>query len=237
MIDVINIKEKIKKDSIYLPSNTTYFNDWTKLFVLSAKKYIPWINLHCHIFDITESDRLWCEKHNLSYSSEKTPEFFINQDQKRGYWVNTRFCRIPEIFDDNIAVLALDVDGLIVNPISQKEFRKDLDKDWVAIREKGTGSLGGCLGLTPNGKARHIIKERILNLYNSNKLCWYLDQDLFNELIQENILSTFGMKYVDYHFRKENKIWTGKGNRKFKKGKKGGFPELIDEYKKLLGEV
>jgi hypothetical protein len=233
VLENITIEEKIKKDSIYLPSDTNYFNDWTKLFVLSAKKYVPWINLHCHIFDMTYEDELWCKKYGLSYSSEKTPESLIDHDQKRGYWVNVRFYRIPEIFEDNVSVLALDVDGLVINTICEDEFKKDLNKDWVAIREKGSGSLGGCVGLTANGVARHIIRDKI---FNNNVSEWFLDQQLFNRLINENILSTFNMKYVDYHFRKESKVWTGKGDRKFKKIKKDGFPELIEEYKKLLGE-
>lgn len=233
MLPQLNLTSKINEPSIYLPSDTNYFNLWTKLFVLSAKKHAAWLNLHCHIFDITEADKLWCVKHGISFSSELTPTG-LSDDAKKGYWVNMRFFRIPEIFDDSAPVLALDVDGLIVNDITRDEFIRDLSQDWVAVREKGSGSLGGCVGLAANNNARHVIRNKFYEIFQSNGLNWYVDQELFNNLINEGILKTFGMKYVDYHFRPISKIWTGKGNRKFKKRGKANFPELIENYKLLL---
>lgn len=226
------IEEKISTPSIYIPSDTFYFNEWSKIFIISIKKYVPWINVHCHIFDPTDQDIAWCKKYNVTVSSETTPQEFNTIDRKKGYWVCTRFYRIPEIFSNDVSVLALDSDCLFTKPLTEKEFTKDLSQDWVAIREKGSGCLGGSVGLSAHGSARHLIREEIEKY---DVLKWYLDQTILNHFLNKGSLIPFSMKYIDYHFRSESMIWAGKGNRRHKK-KRGrfGFPELVESYKEIL---
>jgi hypothetical protein len=232
MIQNILINQKINKDSFYIPSNSEYFNLWTKIFILSAKKHAPWINIHCHIFDITKDDIDWLTKNNITFTYEITPKEYQSLEEKKGYWVNVRFCRVTEIFEDCVTVMCLDSDSVIINPISEKEFNKDTTKDWIVVRDKGEGSIGSCVVFTKNSSVRYIVRDRIIAEASKKGFIWYLDQDTFDKLIEEQVLNTFKMKYSDFRCREENKIWTGKGNRKFKKkNKKRRFADVIEEYR------
>lgn len=236
--NLLNIDHKLSGNYFYIACDTIYFNEFGKTLFVSIKKNAPDIKPHYHIFDITDDDKTWCEKNNISYSSEITPNG--DTDFKRGYWVNIRFCRIPEIFSDNSYVMAIDVDSAVINKISLNEFQEDLSTDWVAIRVKGTGALGGCVGFTKNGKGRHLLKDSILNKSKDAGLIWFMDQVVLDELVRDNILKEFTMKYVDYHCNKESKIWTGKGARKYfregvkEKSKKNRFANAIKDLKDLL---
>jgi len=227
----LQIYEKIKKTSFYLPCNSDYFNQWGKIFILSAKQYVPWINIHCHIFDMIEKDKNWCRKHNVTFTEEVTPKQYQTLEEKKGYWVNVRFCRVPEIFNDATTVMCVDADSVVIKEITNKEFIKDTSRDWVVVREKGEGSIGSCVVFSANCPARFIVKERLIQEADKDDFVWYLDQLTFDKLIQEKILSPFSMKYSDYQCREDNKIWTGKGTRKFKKKKKQRrYGNVVEEY-------
>lgn len=226
------ITEKITKTSFYIPCNSEYFNQWAKFFILSAKELVPWIHLHCHIFDMTENDKKWCIKNSITYSYENTPENLKTLDEKKGFWVNVRFCRVPEIFEDNVTVMCVDADSVIVRKIEETEFINDTNYDWVVVREKGEGSIGSCVLFSKNQPARFIVKQRILSKAFQTGFVWYLDQIIFDELLEEKILQPFSMKYSDYQCKEQNKIWTGKGTRKFKKKrKKRRYADIIEDYK------
>jgi len=234
----LNISKKVSGNYFYVSGDTNYFNDFGKALAISANDNASEINLHYHIFDITQDDRVWLEENNISYSSEITPEG--DTDFKKGYWVNVRFCRIPEIFSDGSYVMAIDIDSVVVNEISLAEFQKDLSNDFVAIRTKGVGSLGGCVGFTKNGKGRHILKEQILEQSKNNGFVWFMDQQVLDTLVSKEILKEFSMKYVDYHCNEHSKIWTGKGARKYfrenvkAKSKKNKFANAQQRFQKLL---
>ena len=227
----LQIDKKINKTSFYVPCNSEYFNQWAKVFVLSAKQLVPWINIHCHIFDITEKDKNWCKKHNVTFTEEITPPQYQTIEEKKGYWVNVRFCRVLEIFDDSTTVMCVDADCVVMKEITEEEFIKDTVTDWVVVREKGTGSIGSCVVFSANCPARFIVKERLMAEATKDDFVWYLDQITFDKLIDENILQPFSVKYSDHRCSENNKIWTGKGNRKFKKNnKKRRYSNIVEEY-------
>lgn len=221
----LEIKNKINKAGFYCPSDTTYFNQWTKAFIKSAKIHAPWAHIHVHIFDIKDEDIAWCNANNITYTSEITPVF--ENITNRDYWVNVRFCRIDEIYENNVPVIAIDSDSLFYKDLLEEEFIEDLKEDWVTYRDKGEGSLGSCVGFSPNGNARHILKQRLLQYYNSKFFAWFRDQVELDIMINEKLISKFNMKYSDHKCRPDNTIWTGKGDRK----NKGKFAELTTKYK------
>jgi hypothetical protein len=59
----------IDKKGFYCPSDTVYFNEWTKLFIKSAKIHAPWAHIHVHIFDAIDEDVAWCIKNEVSILS------------------------------------------------------------------------------------------------------------------------------------------------------------------------
>lgn len=216
----------IDKHSFYCSSDSGYFNEWTKLLIASAKKHVPWANFHVHIFDPVESDFTWCKENEVTISHENTPpQYTSNIETKKGYWVNARFYRIPEIFKPEAIVCAIDSDSLFYKNMSQDEFVRKCSKSWVTVREKGTGSVGSGVnfGLDEfRNTFRNILEPSIEKDFK-----WYLDQEILDKCIAESKVNTFGMSFSDYNCRPESYIWTGKGTRKYKHK----FAELANTYR------
>jgi hypothetical protein len=224
----MNFYKKIDKKGFYCSSDTVYFNNWTKLFILSAKQYAPWAHIHVHIFDPTESDYSWCNKNNISISSEITPvQYAETIDTKKGYWVNMRFVRLAELYTDSTLVIAIDSDSLFVKNLSESQFDNDLKTSWVTVRGKPQHSLGSALGFGCDN-FRHIYREKLLE--HKDNLRWFLDQEILDDMLRDNLIEKMNTKYSDFSHNIESYIWTGKGNRKFKQT----FAALAEEYRKGL---
>jgi hypothetical protein len=224
----MNSYQQIDKKGFYCPSDTVYFNNWTKLFILSAKQYAPWAHIHVHIFDSIESDYDWCNKNNISISSEVTPsQYCDNIETKKGYWVNARFIRLPELYFDTTPVIAIDSDSLLIQPLSEYQFDQDLAHSWVTVRGAEDLSLGSAVGFGLDN-VRHIYREKLLEHFNN--LRWFLDQEILDDMLTDSLIGKMNIKYSDFKYSNESYIWSGKGNRKFKKT----FMALAEEYRKGL---
>lgn len=224
----MNSYQQIDQKGFYCSSDTGYFNSWTKLFILSAKQYAPWAHIHVHIFDPVETDFNWCNQHNISISSEITPvQYAETIDTKKGYWVNMRFIRLAEIYSNSTSVIAIDSDSLFVKDLSASQFDNDLEISWVTVRGKPEISLGSAVGFGCDN-VRHIYREKLLE--HKDNLRWFLDQEILDDMIENNLIGKMNTKYSDFSHNIESYIWTGKGVRKFKKA----FTEAAEEYRKRL---
>ena len=214
----------IRKKGFYCPSDTIYFNIWSKRFILSAKKHAPWAHIHVHIFDPIASDFTWCNDNNLTMSSEITPiEYAITQEQKLAYWVNTRFTRIPEIYNNDTCFISIDSDSIFKNDLAEDVFDQDLQSSWVSTRSKSINvSLGSAVGFG-NDNSRYILKQQ---LENTMPLRWNLDQESLDIMLTRDQIKPMDLRYSDFYTQPESYIWTGKGNRKFK----DQFAKLAEEY-------
>lgn len=222
------LKEKINKKGFYCPSDTIYFNDWTKLFIKSANVHAPWAHIHVHIFDATPSDIDWCKSNNVSVTTEDTPEqYCLSSDSKKGYWVNMRFIRLVDIYDDTTKVIAIDSDSLFKNTLSEKQFDIDLKSSWVTVRGEDNASLGSAVGFGKDN-VRHAFKNKF-SAYENN-LRWFLDQEILDMMLKNNEIGNMDLRYSDFYTQPDSFIWTGKGGRKFK----NRFAALADEYRKLI---
>ena len=218
--------KKISKKGFYCPSDTVYFNNWTKLFIKSVKIHCPWAHIHVHIFDGTEEDKTWCLQNNVSITLEKTPvKYSTNIETKRAFWVNTRFIRITELFDDSISLIAIDSDSLFKNDLTEKQFDNDLSKSWVTVRGENKASLGSAVGFGPD-TVRYILREKLLERIDNLK--WYLDQHVLDDMLKNKQINEMDLRYSDFTSQSSSFVWTGKGDRKFKKK----FAALADNYRK-----
>lgn len=222
---------KIINPGFYCPCDTKYFNDFGKIFALSATEFAPWAHIHFHIFDGTDADIEYCKSKGFTYTIESTPErFSLNLETKKDYWVNIRFVRIPEIYDDSTLVMSIDADSVFVKPLSFEKFKLDLSKSWTTIAAKREQlSLGSAVGFS-NDNARFILAKKLLDYLPTDEFKWCLDQKLLDELIASNDLDTMDLRYSDFKMNDESFVWTGKGNRKFKQT----FSTLINDYRKKL---
>jgi hypothetical protein len=224
----MNSYKKIDKKGFYCSSDTMYFNTWTKLFILSAKHHAPWAHIHVHIFDPTESDYSWCKKNNISISSEVTPSQYCNNiETKKGYWVNMRFVRLPELYKDSTPVISVDADSVFACDLPESQFDLDMTHSWVTTaKNREQRSLGSAVGFASDS-ARHDLRNALLAL---PELTWYQDQIEMDCLLNQGIFAEQDRRYSDFKMTAGSYIWTGKGNRKFKKT----FTTLAEYYRKGL---
>ena len=222
---------KINKKGFYCPSDTVYFNTWTKLFIKSAKIHCPWAHIHVHIFDGTEEDKTWCLQNDVSVTIENTPAAYsTNIETKRAFWVNARFIRITELFNDAVSLIAIDSDSLFKNDLTEKQFDNDLNKSWVTVRGEDKTSLGSAVGFGPD-IVRYTLKEKLLE--HIDNLKWYLDQQILDDMLKNKQIGEMDLRYSDFTSQPSSFIWTGKGDRKFKKK----FAALADNYRKTYYDI
>lgn len=208
------INEKVKQPGFYCACDTVYLNTLAKALGGSINFNAPWAHLHFHIFDGTEADRIWCQANGFSFSSQPTPSEYLDSiESRRGFWVNERFAKLIDLYDDSTPVIALDADSILVKPLTQEEFLADMSRSWVTVAGKrNERSLGSAVGFAAD-QARYHLAEKL----KQHRYRWYLDQQLMDELLDEGRLQERDTKYSDYKMRDTSVVWTGKGERKNKK--------------------
>lgn len=205
---------KINKPGFYCSCDTVYYNDWARFFLLSVKEYAPWAHVHFHIFDGTRDDVLWAMQQGGTATIESTPqEYSSSYETRRGYWVNARFVRIPDLYDDATPVISIDADSLMVRDYPREQFDADMQQSWVTIAAKREQlALGSAVGFAADS-ARHVLAQRLRDAAEAR---WYLDQEILDDMLKENVIQGMDLRYSDFKMRDDNYIWTGKGPRKFK---------------------
>lgn len=219
--------KKINKKGFYCASDTVYFNTWTKNFIKSSKIHAPWAHIHVHIFDGTDKDQNWCIENNVSVTTEKTPDqYSIDLETKKAFWVNTRFIRIAELFEDSTPLIAIDSDSLFKNNLSELQFDNDLKHSWVTVRGDNNASLGSAVGFG-NDQSRFVLRKKLLEHQDNFK--WFLDQKILDVMLQSQEIKMMDLRYSDFYTQINSYIWTGKGDRKFKKK----FAALTEHFRNL----
>lgn len=205
---------KINKKGFYLACDHVYFEILAKTFVLSAKVHAPWAHVHLHIFDGTTEDQNWATTHACSITVESTPANYADtEDHRRAYWVNMRFVRLPELYDDQTCVISVDADSVFARSLTETQFDLDLAHSWVTTAKKREQrSLGSAVGFAAD-QARHQLKQALLDL---PQLEWYQDQIIMDQLLDTGTLQAMDQRYSDFKMTNNSYIWTGKGERKFK---------------------
>lgn len=213
----LNLEKKIDKDGFLLVCDTKYFNSWAKMLFLSIKTHSSWAHIHFHLFDPTVEDMTWLSKNNCTFSTEVTPEpYSKDKFQSVLYWSAARYIRVPEIYEDSVRVIDLDVDSVMVKELPRSVFINDLKTSWVPVRIKGgkVKSLASAIGFGSDN-IRHTYAGYLKDKYDKNELVWALDQSILNDMIAKNEITQMSLKYTDYKFgtKLESYIWTAKGDR------------------------
>jgi hypothetical protein len=227
----LNLPKLIDRAGFMLASDTVYFNQWTKYLYFSIRNHAPWAHVHFHVFDATEADLAWLSGTECSFTCEVTPEHYGNDHlTKVIYWAAARYIRVPEIYTDSTPLINLDVDSVMVKPLSRQQFESDLAHSWVPVAPKReTRSLCSAIGFASDA-GRYAVREKLYNVYASSRLTWALDQRLCDELLDENKLQAQDLRYTDYKMKDTSYIWTGKGDRV----EKSSFQNAIQLYRHLV---
>lgn len=215
--------DKIKRKGFYLACDHVYFNTLAKTFVLSAQVHAPWAHVHLHIFDGTEQDQNWGFGQGCSVTVESTPPQYNTQESRCGYWVNMRFVRLPELYEDTTPVISIDADSVFSRTLSESQFDADMMHSWVTTAKKREQrSLGSAVGFAVDS-ARHALRTALLSL---PALTWYQDQIEMDRLLDAGIFVEQDRRYSDFKMTEDSYIWTGKGDRKYKRS----FQQLSASY-------
>ena len=214
---------KVNRKGFYLACDHVYFNSLAKTFVLSARHHAPWAHVHVHIFDGTAEDQHWAQEQSCSVTVESTPVTYTDQDNKCGYWVNMRFVRLPELYEDTTPVISIDADSVFAKTLTEDQFDSDMRRSWVTTAKKREQrSLGSAVGFAADG-ARHSLRTALLAL---PELTWYQDQIEMDRLLDQGIFAEQDRRYSDFKMTGDSYIWTGKGDRKYK----SSFQNLSASY-------
>jgi hypothetical protein len=205
---------KVNRKGFYLACDHVYFETLAKTFVVSAEQHAPWAHVHLHLFDGTEQDIVWATQHSCSVSTESTPAKYHTDESRRGYWVNMRFVRLPELYEDATPVISIDADSVFARSLAEEQFDLEMQHSWVTTAKKrAQRSLGSAVGFAADS-ARHRLREALLDLPD---LAWYQDQIEMDKLLDQGIFVSMDQRYSDFKMINTSYIWTGKGDRKFKR--------------------
>jgi hypothetical protein len=211
----LKISSKIDRPGFMLAADSVYFNQWCKILYFSIRRHAPWAHCHFHVFDATAKDLDWLSKQDCSYTHEITPESYATDKPTSVlYWSAARYIRFPEIYTDNTPCIDLDADSVMVNPLSQEQFLRDLERSWVPTRFKKdkVKSLASAVGFGMDD-TRHDFVSRLKNVYDNSRLTWALDQQILDTMIIEGSIQPMDLRYTNFRFAPGSYIWTGKGDR------------------------
>lgn len=220
------------KDLIFACCDQKYYNNYGKIFTQSALKNNNIV--HIHIMDCKENIEQ-IEGCTITY------EFDANRNQKK---VDTysginfteaqveyacgRFIYLPEILKRAKSVLVLDIDAVIRKHIEfpKTDFSFFLRKNRPEKSKVAAGAV--------------YIKNNAIEIANYLKMSvekrpkrWFSDQyallDTYNQFINsEYTFSEIPFSLIDYNFRSDSSVWTGKGNKKFNDDR---FIAEMEKYK------
>lgn len=215
----IELEKRIDRPGFMLACDSVYFQNWARTLFLSITHHAPWAHVHFHLFDPLPEDLAWCHASTASVSWENTDLAYTNTKQDSVlYWAAARYMRVVDIYEDLTPVINLDVDSIMVRPLSQEQFMQDLAHSWVPTTPPGkrkTLSLCSAIGFAADN-TRFALRDRLQGVYENSRLTWALDQELCDELLAQGKIQAMDLRYTDFKFGESSFIWTGKGERVYK---------------------
>jgi len=214
----LTVGKKIDQPGFMIASDSGYFNQWAKTLFLSIQFHAPWAHVHFHLFDPTAEDLDWIDKRDCTVTVETIPTEHLGSNEERiMYLAAARYMRVREIYTDDTVLINQDADSIMVRDLSKDEFLKSLEHSWVPTAPKRAQlSLCSAFGVGPDN-TRHIICDRYSAVYGTPDWIFAYDQRVMDQMIAADEISAMDLRYTDYKFSEDSYIWTGKGDRVYKK--------------------
>jgi hypothetical protein len=217
-------QKNLSGNYFYFGCDHVYFNEYGKPLALSLRKHAPWAKVHCHLFNPTDEQLVWCDLNNVSLTYEIVDDSIF---EIKTYYACVRFIRIPEIFEKSSRIISLDCDSIVIAPLSQDKFLEDTNETKVFWRTKGNKSLASLIIFGTDEK-RYRYADNLKEHFINDTFKWFLDQDVLDDMISKNQFGiTTDVYWGSTGKKKTSAIWSGKGDRKFDQE----FQRLIKEYK------
>lgn len=218
------IKILIKKYMILIISDEEYISK-AKILINSIRKFHD-IKIHLHL--VNYNIKLDVNNIEYSYSNLKLDNTnikywnSIKYTEKNAYCANIRVKIINQLLDNNEWILYIDADSIVRKSLNYffKEIKLyDLSAHYCDKKKyykNGFRIRTGVLGINNSS----IMKE-FMNYYSNkiNLFEWFSDQDTLQDTYlnyKKNIkFNKINSKYIDWNFKNESHIWTGKGESKY----------------------
>ena len=151
-------------------------------------------------------------------------------EELRTYFACARLMLLPDILEcSDSPVFVIDADGIFIAPIDMNFTDKPHADICLCLRDTA-GKPGqdihlevaaGAIWVTPNPATRsffNAVRRGVELEFSQGSPAWFLDQKVLAVQVKEARATTrilnIKPKYVDWDFRQDSIIWTGKGNRK-----------------------
>jgi hypothetical protein len=220
---------------IYSSCDSDYFK-YAQALIRSIDLFSPGFAFLLHIVNPTEEVRnaashlaASLKSTRLAVSVESIDLADLPPDARRTYYACARFPGISRLLKEcgTAAILCLDADSLIVNPIDS-DFTDKADADVVVDLRNADGQVqehvaiaAGAIWLRPTPHVRKFVMDlaqEIDGLVQNRELSWFADQTIFYRQMQAHAKSVrfynLKRKYLDWNFAEDSIVWSAKGKRK-----------------------
>lgn len=150
-------------------------------------------------------------------------------EHKRTWYACARFVRLAEILPlTETPILVMDADGLFVSPIDFDFTDKQEAQMCLPIRGLADDNrpmhlrvAAGAIWIQPAEATRAFfgaVASDLLDAFRGGEPTWFIDQEILARHLAEGtgkvIARNIKKKYIDWDFREDAIVWTGKGKRK-----------------------
>lgn len=148
----------------------------------------------------------------------------------RTYFACARLMILPDLLErSNAPVFVVDADGLFIAPIDLDFTDKTDANICLCLRQVAGGEdknihlkvAAGAIWAAPTDTSRRFfqhVRSDIEREFAEGEAAWFLDQKVLavhaNRADKAARIFNIKTKYIDWNFRSDSIIWTGKGNRK-----------------------
>lgn len=216
--------ETTDKFTIFTSCDPVYLKEHAKGLVTSCA--LNKNNVHIHVTNPKDYDlkyleylqagyNILCPELCMTYSYDTIDLKNYNKEQRKTFYACNRFIVGPEVIKGNC--LLLDVDCFIMEHIDP------IDADiGLYLRNDKYPEWGGLAGKIAAGSVYCDYNHLDFLVYTkdfieSNKMLWFVDQVALLKAFEhytDKKYYFFDNKYLDWDFKPNTKIWTGKGTRK-----------------------
>jgi hypothetical protein len=113
----------------------------------------------------------------------------------------------------------------IENTSKEEKFLNDTEISRVNLK-KGNRALASTLAYGSDN-FRNLYRGRLLEAFLKDNIYWFLDQDILDQLVSEQQVSTMFLEWTGTKMSNDQMIWTAKGDRKHTKPQ---YMRLINQY-------
>lgn len=208
--------------NVVLGCDQKYYDNWAKPLLSSITRYNPWLKLHCHIVNPTQSNKL----RNVSISSEERK--FKSDEAKISYLQSVRFIVAEEKFSKTENVFTLDADTICTRPILPVEISHLFQKQHILKHHKENRWLAGLVVFNQNGFRQAFYKELMAEPIDEWK--WGRDQTVLNSFEKEFNFESAGSRWMAIGKNKDKSVFlTLKGDQKY-------TPKYLNNYIRYKNE-